>query len=108
MSLRLTNTHQLQPEICHVVYIKSVEIDTSMIAPYTFPFLYETLKEDRKATLTGDDDDSEHHGETGDELPTCPVCLERMDANITGLLTILCQHTFHCYCLSKWGDGRFV
>jgi BRCA1-associated protein len=79
-----------------------------MIAPYTFPFLYETLKEDRKATLTGDDDDSEHHGETGDELPTCPVCLERMDANITGLLTILCQHTFHCYCLSKWGDGRFV
>ncbi|CAO3680352.1 unnamed protein product [Umbelopsis vinacea] len=54
----------MEPEICHVVYIKSVEIDTSMIAPYTFPFLYETLKEDRKATLTGDDDDNEHHGET--------------------------------------------
>lgn len=36
------------------------------------------------------------------ELPICPVCLERMDASVTGLLTILCQHTFHCHCLSKW------
>jgi len=39
------------------------------------------------------------------ELPTCPVCLERMDSSVTGLLTILCQHTFHCHCLSKWGEG---
>ncbi|CDK24484.1 unnamed protein product [Kuraishia capsulata CBS 1993] len=38
------------------------------------------------------------------ELPTCPVCLERMDASVTGLLTIPCQHTFHCQCLSKWRD----
>ncbi|ORX60820.1 hypothetical protein BCR36DRAFT_578893 [Piromyces finnis] len=36
------------------------------------------------------------------ELPICPVCLERMDSSVTGLLTILCQHTFHCHCLSKW------
>jgi BRCA1-associated protein len=38
------------------------------------------------------------------ELPTCPVCLERMDSSVTGLLTIPCQHTFHCQCLSKWRD----
>lgn len=38
------------------------------------------------------------------ELPTCPVCLERMDET-TGLLTIQCQHVFHCACLSKWKDG---
>jgi len=25
-----------------------------------------------------------------------------MDSSVTGLLTILCQHTFHCHCLSKW------
>lgn len=36
------------------------------------------------------------------ELPTCVVCLERMDSTITGLLTILCEHTFHCSCISKW------
>ncbi|KAJ2955539.1 hypothetical protein NQZ79_g8466 [Umbelopsis isabellina] len=94
----------MEPEICHVVYIKSVEIDTTMIAPYTFPHLYETLKEDRKA-LKANKEESDGHSDMADELPTCPVCLERMDSNITGLLTILCQHTFHCYCLSKWGDG---
>ena len=39
------------------------------------------------------------------ELPTCPVCLERMDES-TGLLTISCQHVFHCTCLLKWhGSG---
>ncbi|HEX4509131.1 MAG TPA: UBP-type zinc finger domain-containing protein, partial [Burkholderiaceae bacterium] len=39
------------------------------------------------------------------ELPTCPVCLERMDET-TGLLTILCQHVFHCACLERWkGTG---
>ena len=36
------------------------------------------------------------------ELPTCPVCLERMDAAATGLLTILCDHTFHMDCLAQW------
>ena len=39
------------------------------------------------------------------ELPTCPVCLERMDES-TGLLTIQCQHVFHCSCLQNWrGSG---
>ncbi|KAJ1678906.1 hypothetical protein EV182_003113 [Spiromyces aspiralis] len=40
------------------------------------------------------------------ELPTCPVCLERLDCTVSGLLTIICQHTFHCRCLSMWGDGN--
>lgn len=39
------------------------------------------------------------------ELPLCPVCLERMDSNATGLLTIPCQHTFHCTCLAQWPDS---
>jgi len=41
------------------------------------------------------------------ELPTCPVCLERMDSAVTGLVTVPCSHTFHCQCLSKWGDSRY-
>ncbi|ODN04212.1 BRCA1-associated protein [Orchesella cincta] len=40
------------------------------------------------------------------ELPTCPVCLERMDESVDGILTILCNHTFHSGCLSKWSDSR--
>ena len=42
------------------------------------------------------------------EIPTCPVCLERMDSAVTGLITVPCSHTFHCMCLSKWGDSRYV
>jgi len=38
------------------------------------------------------------------ELPTCPVCLERMDESVKGILTILCNHSFHSECLQKWGD----
>ena len=41
------------------------------------------------------------------ELSTCPVCLERMDSAVTGLVTVPCSHTFHCQCLSKWGDSRY-
>ena len=40
------------------------------------------------------------------ELPSCPVCLERMDESVDGILTILCNHTFHGHCLEKWGDTR--
>lgn len=40
------------------------------------------------------------------ELPTCPVCLERLDASASGLFTTACQHTFHCHCLSKWTDSK--
>lgn len=35
------------------------------------------------------------------ELPACPVCLEK---SVDGILTILCNHTFHPSCLVKWGD----
>jgi len=38
------------------------------------------------------------------ELPTCPVCLERMDESVDGILTVLCNHSFHNDCLMKWQD----
>lgn len=38
------------------------------------------------------------------ELPTCPVCLERMDESVEGILTILCNHSFHGDCLVQWSD----
>jgi BRCA1-associated protein len=37
-------------------------------------------------------------------LPTCYICLERMDESLNGVITILCNHSFHGNCLSKWGD----
>lgn len=79
--------NSMDPETCHVVRILSVEIETedavqSMLGRLVSP---------QSSTY---------------ELPTCPVCLERMDAAVTGLITVPCSHTFHCMCLSKWGDSR--
>ena len=67
----------MEPEcVCHLVFVSGVEIEESHAHP------------------------PPNHT----ELPTCPVCLERMDESVDGILTILCNHSFHSSCLSKWGD----
>uniref|UniRef100_A0A8C9T8Q3 BRCA1-associated protein n=1 Tax=Scleropages formosus TaxID=113540 RepID=A0A8C9T8Q3_SCLFO len=38
------------------------------------------------------------------ELPKCTVCLERMDESVNGVLTTLCNHSFHSQCLLRWED----
>ncbi|KAG0025571.1 hypothetical protein BGZ82_009955 [Podila clonocystis] len=141
----------LDPEICHVVYLKSIEIRAGCMPPYAFPFFNDDpfLQSHSPTTTTThpahestsssksrptsvydprlsshDTTSNQDHADVDpelaalqmaalstadtpglEELPTCPVCLERMDSSVTGLLTILCQHTFHCHCLSKWGEG---
>lgn len=84
----------LQPEISHVVYLRSNTIESVKIPPNSYPYLNETLRQDLAQP---------QHKYA--ELPTCPVCLERMDESITGLLSIQCHHTTHCYCLEKWGQS---
>ena len=39
------------------------------------------------------------------EVPTCPVCLDRMDPAASGVFTTLCNHSFHANCLSFWRDS---
>ncbi len=36
------------------------------------------------------------------EMPSCPVCLERLEESVSGILITLCNHSFHCSCLSQW------
>lgn len=90
--------NSLEPETCHVVYVQHVRNKTMRSIPALpdDPFVEGTFSSlsSTSATLTA-----------AVELPTCPVCLERMDSSVTGLLTIQCQHTFHCQCLTKWRDG---
>ncbi|XP_070619395.1 LOW QUALITY PROTEIN: BRCA1-associated protein [Erythrolamprus reginae] len=38
------------------------------------------------------------------ELPKCTVCLERMDESVNGILTTVCNHSFHSQCLQRWED----
>ncbi|KAL9124006.1 MAG: hypothetical protein Q9217_006620, partial [Psora testacea] len=116
----------LQPENCHVVFIKSIEVRTvlqpdqeaSFPDMRNDPFTPSITKTSTPTSSSATSPQSSTLLPTSRsskplapptpaliELPTCPVCLERMDET-TGLLTILCQHVFHCSCLQKWrGSG---
>lgn len=39
-----------------------------------------------------------------EETANCAVCLDRMYPDVESIITILCNHSFHAHCLSKWGD----
>mgnify|MGYP000922461991 CR=1 FL=1 len=39
-----------------------------------------------------------------EESSNCAVCLDRMYPDLESIITILCNHSFHVHCLSKWGD----
>lgn len=90
-----------QPETCNVAFIRSITFDTPTAPNASFP----DLNHDpfMPSAVPECNSFKPFPPPTPDliELPTCPVCLERMD-DTTGLLTILCQHVFHCSCLQKW------
>ncbi|KAJ2493471.1 hypothetical protein IWW37_000560 [Coemansia sp. RSA 2050] len=93
----------LEPETCHVVYVSAVECELREIRGSGDGALFDEATRrvcTQPAALFLQPIDPQ-----AEELPTCPVCLERLDASASGLLTTLCQHTFHCRCLQRWGDG---
>ena len=99
-----------EPENCHVVFIKSVEFlgsDETDVGSFpqhaNDPFTPVARSGNTTKSLSSKPLAPPPPNLL--ELPTCPVCLERMDET-TGLLTILCQHVLHCACLEKWrGSG---
>ncbi|KAF9890179.1 hypothetical protein FE257_006340 [Aspergillus nanangensis] len=112
--------NSMEPETCHVVFVKTVEIQA--VEPESQPPLQTGLlpsaptPQRTSSSSTVAQSSSVPSATLSSrplapptpaliELPTCPVCLERMDET-TGLLTIICQHVFHCTCLQKWkGSG---
>ncbi|CAN6359129.1 unnamed protein product [Urochloa humidicola] len=38
------------------------------------------------------------------EQHRCPTCLEQLDQDRGGVLTTICNHSFHYQCISKWTD----
>lgn len=98
--------NDIEPEACTVAMIRSVTFETPSRPNESFPDLSQDPFTPATSTATAGSL-KPFPPPTPDliELPTCPVCLERMD-DTTGLLTIPCQHVFHCSCLQKWkGSG---
>ncbi|KAH6843007.1 BRCA1-associated protein 2-domain-containing protein [Chaetomium sp. MPI-CAGE-AT-0009] len=96
----------VETEICHVTFIKSITVETP-----------NETNTQRKHSEGNNDRFSPTSPLANSlkpfppptpnliELPTCTVCLERMD-DTSGLMTTLCQHVFHCTCLQTWkGSG---
>ncbi|KAG8893088.1 hypothetical protein FRC01_013780 [Tulasnella sp. 417] len=66
-----------ETEICHVVRVLSIDIDVGQSS--TWSFSLSSLAPEQQVS-----------GGAVYELPTCPVCLERMDYSVTGLVTMPC------------------
>lgn len=64
-------------EICHILFVLSMEFTELAEIASTPPSGYV-------------------------ELPTCPICLERLDQDTSGIQSTLCDHSFDCSCISKW------
>ncbi|WOK95068.1 BRCA1-associated protein isoform X1 [Canna indica] len=71
----------------------SLEGDTCCVR-YTIDVQYTGLIEHAQSSVT-----------SSAEQPSCPVCLERLDQDTNGILTTICNHSFHCSCISKWTDS---
>lgn len=90
----------LEPALCQVLWVAEVEFSTRVesIVPLFDPADFkETLQQ---VPCNGPDDDLE-----AIEVPCCPVCLERLDSSVTGIITTICSHSYHCECMLKWYDG---
>jgi BRCA1-associated protein len=84
--------HEFEPEVCHIFFVISLELETR-----DQPLIDSKFE---KLRIDGD----LNGGLNTYELPNCPVCLERLDTSISGVLTIQCNHSFHCNCLFAWND----
>ncbi|OLN85201.1 RING finger protein ETP1-like protein [Colletotrichum chlorophyti] len=99
--------NSMEAQVCHVVFVKSITFETPTRQNRTFPDLNHDPFKTSSSSVAASSSLKPFPPPTPNlvELPTCPVCLERMD-DTTGLMTIPCQHVFHCTCLQNWkGSG---
>jgi len=84
----------LEPDIlCRLLFVKDVDIDE------------EKSTTQREGGITVDRNNQQAMPPDGAmELPSCPVCLERLDHHVSGIVTTVCNHRFHNECLKRWGD----
>ena len=100
--------NSFEPETCSVIEIKEILLRpressrVDAIKKVALPYLLEDPFTDEAYSEL---DPTRNHSQLYTELATCPVCLDRLDSDVSGLFTIPCQHTFHSSCLSKWKDN---
>ena len=75
-------------DTCRVLFVRRVELTAGV-----------AVAEKTSAAPELDDESSLT------ELPSCPVCLDRLDNEASGVVTTVCSHAFHASCISNWEDN---
>ena len=73
-------------EKCRVLFVRRVEVTAGQT----------------KAERIADGAPARDDGDALVELPSCPVCLDRLDNEASGVVTTVCSHAFHASCMSNW------
>ncbi|OAQ96238.1 hypothetical protein LLEC1_02794, partial [Akanthomyces lecanii] len=89
----------MEPQVCHVVFVKSIIFETP-----ARNMAHEPIASSSSAAVSNSLRPFPPPMPDLVELPTCPVCLELMDET-SGIMTIPCSHVFHCTCLQNWKGG---
>ncbi|PHH69704.1 hypothetical protein CDD80_6556 [Ophiocordyceps camponoti-rufipedis] len=89
--------NSIESRVCHVVMVKSITFSRNHHPVATAP----SSSSSSAAVVSSSLKPFPPPTPNLIELPTCPVCLERMDET-NGLMTIPCSHVFHCNCLQNW------
>ena len=76
-------------EKCRVLFVRRVEVTAGQT----------------KAERIADGAPARDDGDALVELPSCPVCLDRLDNEASGVVTTVCSHAFHASCMSNWEDN---
>ncbi|ETV71105.1 hypothetical protein, variant [Aphanomyces astaci] len=93
--------NSMEPERCRLVFVHNIEFIRER-ADHAPPLVVNghAAAQGMLPVLSGDCRRDAPEGHV--EIPTCPVCLDRLDTSASGILTTLCNHTFHCDCLFRW------
>lgn len=97
----------MDPEECKLVFVSHIEMIPHQHQPLSENLLMDASPTSSKHSAFMDDLHSPASSTTNStyqawkdnklmiELPTCPVCLERLDSEVSGIITTICNHKFH-------------
>ncbi|RHY26361.1 hypothetical protein DYB32_007704, partial [Aphanomyces invadans] len=93
--------NSMEPERCRLVFVHKIEfIREQLVQSPPLAVNGHPVAQGMLPSFATDDRRDAPEGHV--EIPTCPVCLDRLDSSASGILTTLCNHTFHCDCLFRW------
>lgn len=84
----------VEPDTCHVLLLSLFQISVNATLTDLPRDIFDVVATD--VTLPN----------PCSELPTCPVCLDKLDAMTSGIHTSICRHSYKCDCIDRWTTSK--